>query len=250
MKFYGFLNSPISQRMIQMENNYVPIEISDLREVLPPNEQIIYSTTCSVTFYHSFYGTRAKKLRIKHETHVLITPRGFAYFSQNYIVKAFRKVEFFDVKPIYNSLLDVASVQEGGFKFGQIEFAFIYQPNYESKETFKERSKKFKMLLFPYLLETTQTFLTYVLDNKDKEVKDDSPLWKINSNFFKNKFIDFNYDQIPDGEILRKNFDILEDELTSKKLYQTTVFQILDILREIYRVSYVTYDYVYKNKKF
>lgn len=236
---------------MQIENVYVPIEISDLREVLPPNEKIIYSTICLVSFKHKVGGgaTRSKTFKVKYETHVLITPRGFAFFRRSWEVK-WGKLKLFSGEPEYNSLLDVSLVLNNGFKFQGFLFKFIYQPNFESEETFKERSKKFKMILFPYLLETTQTFIAYVLDNKEKEIKDDSPLWKINSNFFKNGFIDLNFDQIQDGEVLRKKFDIVNDKLTDKKLFLNTAIEIKHILKEIHGVAYAFYDWKTRDRIF
>jgi len=166
-----------------MEGIYVPIDFSDLKEILPPNEEIIYSTLCTIRFSYWIYKGRAFKRRAKYNSHVLITEKGIAYYCR--IVKSNKLSR--DRLPRYNTLLNMFKVKGENFKVFQAttcDFRLIQHPTYESEATFNERIKEFRMKLTPYLIDTAKTLISYILENRYEEIKKDSPLWRIDNDFF------------------------------------------------------------------
>jgi hypothetical protein len=60
-----------------LSNIFVPIEISNLSEIIPEGENILYSTIYKVKVINATVGTMGK-----WKTHVLIKKSGFASFSR------------------------------------------------------------------------------------------------------------------------------------------------------------------------
>lgn len=188
-----------------MENIYIPLDFSNLREFLPPNEKIIYSSLCTIKYRYAydvgfnplallsmFQPTRnIKQEKIAFNSHLLITTRGFAYFCQPLTVIEKKPVRLPQI-PTYNTLLNIDSVSNTRIKalhsdiFNPInnDYRFELQrhPNFESETTFKQRIKNFKLSIYPYILETLESMLNYVQENRDKEEKDDTPLWQLDKN--------------------------------------------------------------------
>lgn len=59
-----------------MSQIHVPIDISNLSGVIPPGDDILYSTLCTVEYIKILPGDRAQ-----WESHLLITRSGFAAFT-------------------------------------------------------------------------------------------------------------------------------------------------------------------------
>jgi len=244
--------------MRKMKDIYVPIEISDLSKLLPPGERVIYSTICSISYSventtKEVYGTVKRSFVPEFKSHVLITTKGLAYHFRPSVILG-KEIMLLEREPRYNTLLNVYYIKGKRFRVSDIgqkylTFDLITQANIESIKTYNERIKKFKMTLIPHILNTTQLFLTYVLDNKDKQEKDDSPLWKINKNFFKYNFIDLNYDQIPNGEDLERMFEIINDKKVKKKLFNDISWKIKKILQKVHKVAYVDYERILKRRQ-
>jgi hypothetical protein len=59
-----------------MSNIYIPIDHTNVKEVIPPGENIIYSTLCSAVERGGVGPTRYKK---KYKSHILVTDKGIAF---------------------------------------------------------------------------------------------------------------------------------------------------------------------------
>jgi hypothetical protein len=61
-----------------MSNIYVPIDSTNLKEEIPPEEDILYSTMCKVMERYQV-GTRTQK--DKYKSHILITNKKVYYLK-------------------------------------------------------------------------------------------------------------------------------------------------------------------------
>lgn len=186
-----------------MENIYVPLDFSNLREFLPPNEEIIYSSLCTIKYKRLYFphyeplaldsgyiGTKSKKEKIAYDSHLLFTTKGFAYFCQPFTVIKKKPITLPQI-PTYNTLLNINNISNIKIKalHTDLYMSIPYNiklkrhPNYESEKTFKDRLKEFKLLVYPYYLECLESMLNYIQENRDKEQKDDLPLWQLNKDY-------------------------------------------------------------------
>ena len=168
--------------ILDLSNNYVPIDISDLSKVISEGEDIIYSSLCKAE------GTYiANNKKYFWESHLLMTKKGVYFkipleirYSKKQIKNLNPKLEVF--VPWYN-VSNVVSVQEledypkagflakkaikyakskgkqasihisglktgGGIKF----FCTLYlirDPEFETEETYNNRTKELKDLIDP-----------------------------------------------------------------------------------------------------
>ncbi|TFG10478.1 MAG: hypothetical protein EU535_08240, partial [Promethearchaeota archaeon] len=138
-----------------MAEIYYPIDKSNLKEIIPLGQDIIYSTLCQ-GFVHDTNNDK----KYKWKTHVLMTKEGVAFsipVSVNYTAKAIKtepiliQNHFVGWQNIY-----VTEVQEfigttAGFivpwLYERIRFRTVFKllrdSEFESKESFKNRSKPF-----------------------------------------------------------------------------------------------------------
>ena len=108
---------------------YVPIDYSNVKSVIPPGEDIVYSTLCNVTAGTPVY-------RRKWTSHVLITTDGIAYTTPS--------------RPKYVTWSFAYGIMRKQFQIGGTYFKLTWDPNYESKESFKLRKKEFSVKIRPY----------------------------------------------------------------------------------------------------
>jgi len=120
-----------------MTDIYVPIDYSDLKSVIPPGEDIIYSTLSQVNI-------RKFSAHEKWNSHVLLTKNHFAYTEP---IK--RKSPQSNILPLYELWLFAPNTI---FITKLFAFRFVRDTN-ETKENFKIRSKEFGLKFLPYLLE-------------------------------------------------------------------------------------------------
>jgi hypothetical protein len=127
-----------------MTEIYVPIDYSDLKSVIPPGEDIIYSSLCQANMS---FGPRTEKWN----SHILLTKNHFAYTKP---VK--RKAPESILFPLYKLWLFAPNTIYINKLFS---FRLKQDPNYETKENFKKRGKEFGYKFLPYLLEAKQNHL-------------------------------------------------------------------------------------------
>jgi hypothetical protein len=116
-----------------MQDIYIPIDYSNAKEKIPSGEDIIYSTLMKVTS-----GTPAYKS--KWISHVLMTTKGIAYTVPQ------RKSPPIG---IYHSWKGIYGIWRKQFQIGGTYFKLERDPNYESKESFKMRTKVFASTIKP-----------------------------------------------------------------------------------------------------
>lgn len=111
---------------------YVPLNYSNLINIIPSGEIIIYSTLCKVS-----WGTVPGRL-LQWTSHVLITSYGIAYFKPtNMWTRGSMELK-------YSPWYDISKVLYNGFEFkGPMIFKLHRDPTFESKETFNSRKSEF-----------------------------------------------------------------------------------------------------------
>ncbi len=128
-----------------MAEIYVPIESSDLKTRIPPDEQIIYSTMLhgSITF-----GNR----RTTWNTHALMTNKGI----HSHMARAMQKqLDYHFMDWIY-----VKRIGGGTIMFNLNDtYSFARVEQFETKEKFKERKKTMGASLWPVILKRCQEWL-------------------------------------------------------------------------------------------
>jgi len=220
-----------------LENIYVPLDFSNLREFLPPNEEIIYSSLCTIKYKRlylvhyeplalngSYFGAKSKKEKIAYDSHLLITTKGFAYFCQPFTVIKKKPIRLPQI-PTYNTLLNINNISNIKIKalhtdlYTSIPYNFKLKrhPNYESEKTFRYRLKEFRLLIYPYYLECLESMLNFIQENRDKEQKDNPPLWQLNENYlnanedkeWSNKLTEYINDLIKKG-VKKRKINLLE----------------------------------------
>ena len=136
-----------------MAEIYVPIESSDLRSRIPPDEQIIYSTMLhgSITF-----GNR----RTTWNTHALMTNKGI----HSYMARALQKqLDYHFMDWIY-----VKRIGGGTIMFNLNDtYSFARVDQFETKEDFKVRKKNMGATLYPVILNRCQNWLNENSNNPD-----------------------------------------------------------------------------------
>ena len=130
-----------------MPDIYVPINYSDMISMIPPGEDIIYSTLCKSAI-SKHYGNKITTW--KWTCHALMTSEGVAYTSRG-------------IK-IYKPWANIKSILSAGrFGIGFItkvsDFALVREKNFESKEDFKKRSREFVGKFRPLLIEKKEEWL-------------------------------------------------------------------------------------------
>lgn len=132
-----------------MSNIYVPIDYSDVKNVIPQGEDIIYSTLCKATIDKSF-GPIINKT--KWLSHVLMTEKGIAFsVPQKKKPTEFVYVPWYEIYHTWN---------DGIFLRNLTEMLIVTRdPNFESKEKFKERRLKACIIFLPLLIKEKEKFL-------------------------------------------------------------------------------------------
>jgi len=141
-----------------MAEIYVPINYSNVKDVIPVGEDIIYSTLCR--------ATKGEPGSLKFwRTHLLITNKGIAFSKPGekkrdppeliylnwtrviYVLKKGLRLDLFKPYP--------ASKFECEF----LDLTLKFDPTFESKDKFKKRLKEFPRKFIPFMLEKKNTFL-------------------------------------------------------------------------------------------
>ena len=136
-----------------MSNIFVPIDYSPIKDKIPPEEDILYSSLFKVNY-------ELRLLKNKFTSHAIITNRNIYYWIP-YIGKV--KPPKLDVERLCNAY----PIGNGFFEFPNFgKFVIKREPNLESKEEFKERKKKFPLTLIPIVLEDVRVQLDFLQANR------------------------------------------------------------------------------------
>ena len=125
-----------------MVDIYYPIDSPSgnvLKNIIPPGEEIIYSTLCKIKFKTPpSYTTGVKERSVSH---VLLTNKGLAYY--NNIYGRFLYFDWAQVRGIYlKKAIEI---------FAGLDLILIRDDNFETEEDFKKRSKEFAKKIKPIM---------------------------------------------------------------------------------------------------
>lgn len=112
----------------------VPIEYSNVDEVIPVGEEIIYSTLCNITHIEIHGISEKTKDPEKYVSHVVLTPYtvGFSFPQEN------RPSRILSIK------ISKIKLMNKGFSIPSIgTFIISYDPKYETDKEFKDRRGRF-----------------------------------------------------------------------------------------------------------
>lgn len=141
---------------------YVPINYSNVGSVIPQGEDIIYSTLCKATVDRGFGSAYVDVTN--WVSHVLITKKGLAF-----TVPQKRKPNRLLYEPWYNiSHTWNDAILLSGFKQ---RLVMTRDPNFESKEKFKERRLKAGKIFLPLMIREKETFLNSLENSNNKKRK-------------------------------------------------------------------------------
>ena len=118
--------------MAKNSNIYIPIEYSKLSEIIPEDDEILYSTLCSAKW------ERRGETKF-WQTHVLITRTGLAYSKTEDNGQIKRKFYLWSKMPD----TPFTKLKKQRIYFNNTWFTVIRDEKYESEEIFNSRSKKF-----------------------------------------------------------------------------------------------------------
>ena len=149
-----------------MSDIYVPIDFSDLKSVIPPGEDIIYSTLCN-----GFTSVRlVRKTRTYNwNTHLLMTPNGIAYYMPDTTKK---KAPLLPMYSTWDEIFAIMGMGKLGCGFSMINglsFKLLREANFETKDNFKERSREFVVKFRPLLIKKKEQWLE--LNRNNPEIK-------------------------------------------------------------------------------
>lgn len=122
-----------------MSNLYVPIEYSNVSEAVPEGDDILYSTFCKVNKVGPMGTARVK-------SHAVVTQSGIGLCAMKKRKKQ-TALTFLEwdgltgVKDSYGKTL----FKWGRSSYKRIRIAVLRDSEYESKESFKDRQKKFSV---------------------------------------------------------------------------------------------------------
>lgn len=142
-----------------MSNIFVPLDYSELKSVLPPSEDIIYSTLAKYIFN---LNTGSLKMKEIFTSHVLLTPRHLAYTKP---VK--NKEPELKLIPLHDVLVFRAK-PAGQIVLGIQFLELIRDPNFETEDNFQTRLKRFGPEFIPYLLEAKKERLQEMEANPEE----------------------------------------------------------------------------------
>ncbi len=148
-----------------MSDLFIPINFSNLSKLIPEGEEIIYSTLCEVKFF-------LLKKKYVWKSHVLFTPNYVAFTHPE--MKLFK---FSSINSIFENGLILTIVELGlleqiktdSFIIIAFNFKLEREPNYESKDGFKERKGYFEYKILPYLVPAKKKILSYVQSNPNQQ---------------------------------------------------------------------------------
>lgn len=143
-----------------MADIYYPIDSSSgkvIKLIIPPGEEIIYSTLCKVKY------TTPPPFVTKHRysSQVLLTNKGLAYI--NYVRKRCIYFDWAQVRGIYfKKAIEI---------FAGLDLILERDPNFETKDGFKKRSKEFATKIKPIMNARKDEWIRLFPDKKVRKQK-------------------------------------------------------------------------------
>ncbi len=142
----------------------VPIDVTNLKAVIPPGEKIIYSTLATGS-------TMRQNGTLVFDSHMLITTKGIA-------------IKFEDGANRYCSLREVQIFYDGfsgdlrytSITVCRVKFSFKWEARFETKEEFNQRVKNFAPRYWPMFIQLKKQYLAeheveLELSDRIKDVK-------------------------------------------------------------------------------
>ncbi|MFX1275513.1 MAG: hypothetical protein ACFFBP_06560 [Promethearchaeota archaeon] len=135
-----------------MSNIYLPINASDVKDVIPIGEDIIYST---LALGYEYLGNR----EARWSTQLLITPNGIAFKVRSDSGLVNRYYYWHEIQTIINYGKFGPAIFVYKRKLSNLSVALARNENIETKEEFKERLGEFLDIFRPILIEKKQQWL-------------------------------------------------------------------------------------------
>ncbi len=178
-----------------MSNIYVPLDYTNLKDFIPPEEEILYSTMCKVVEKHEKGPGTPRTKKIKYTSHALITNKKIYYLRNKSSLagKIVRKIiaDGEGKSPDLQYLPLTSMVIKSGNRLHYlytllIDITLVIQMEYESQEAFNERKETFDAFMLPLLIQAGKDYI------KEEEGKD--------HNFFERTYIKRLKKRIPKTE--------------------------------------------------
>ena len=135
-----------------MSEIYVPIDSSDVKEVIPPGEDIIFSSLAKA---HGYSGNSS----VSWNTHVLFTSNGIAFKRpEDFGRKKSPMINIYAQWEAAHSFMSVGKMG-AGFTIRGCTLGFVLNKDVETKEKFQERTKEFIAKYRPYLIEKKEKYV-------------------------------------------------------------------------------------------
>ena len=231
-----------------MKAEDIPGDSSGLKKYIPPNEEIEYDTHCQTFLSKSHITSGIIKdtftgHKISYLTPFIITPLGFAYYCKPSVDLYHPKSPWGDPLPTYNSLLNIIKFRKNGFIARHIDPIQRYPYEYDFAIV-QDNVKEFKLILVKYMKNAAEYLLNYLKDNKNREEKDFSPLWKVNKSIVMENYDPDLHEYLNSDEDLKdakKRWDFLNRSKVSARTRFESREEYLNMLKKTME------SYAYKN---
>ena len=130
-----------------------PVRSSNLMEVIPIKDEIIYSGLFNIKSFHrvpKFAPGKYKTVSMQYDSHVIMTPLGLAF--ELYVPQSDHKttnayLSFVRISKWDNEIFEIPYSSKV-----KLRFRLKHETNYESKEEFNKHMLEFKPLILPHIL--------------------------------------------------------------------------------------------------
>ena len=143
-----------------MADIYYPIDGSSakvIKTIIPPGEEVIYSTLCKIKFTTPPPFVEKKR----YHSQVLLTNKGLAYI--NYVNKRCIYFDWAQVRGIYfKKVIEI---------FAGLDLVLERDPDFETKEGFKKRSKEFAGKIKPVLNARKEEWVKLFPNKRERKKK-------------------------------------------------------------------------------
>ncbi len=140
---------------------YIPLEYSNIKEVIPSQDKILYSTLCRTNFRGqlSIQGTHYTQRITEFTSHVILTSSGIAFTMPNEDKVNSHYLPWHEVSFIFNTK-DLY-----GFKLRNLNFFPAMNSDIETYEKFMVRSAQFIDKIRPIIIREKQKWLEENINN-------------------------------------------------------------------------------------
>jgi hypothetical protein len=143
-----------------MADIYYPLDSTSakvIQAIIPPGEDVIYSTLCKIKYSTPPPFVEKKRYR----SQVLLTNKGVAYI--NYTVKRCIYFDWAQVRGIYyKKVIEI---------FAGLDLVLVRDPDFETKEDFKKRTKEFASKIKPVMNARKEEWVRLFPDKKERKKK-------------------------------------------------------------------------------